>query len=185
MWAYALFFSNRFTRRNDGRYTSAAVAKTELSTIADPLSPTTRAERRWLLVSSVILVALTWGGLVPTKLGALGMEINHVNVTVLVVLTCAVTSYFLAAFIYYYRADRFASNREAVLEEDRLVDEAVTSGVPANVGMTPEKFKATMGEFMGLQFRRYIYSRYQFEYWSALIAGIGSLAAAVAWLMFH
>jgi hypothetical protein len=161
------------------------MSNTELRTIADPLSSTTRVERRWLLVSSVVLVALTWGGLSPTKLNAFGIEINRVNAGVLVGLTCVITAYFLIAFVFYYRADRFAANREAVLEEERLVKTAADSNAHLEVGMTSEAFKDAMGHYLNLQFQRYVYSRYRFEYWSALFAGFGSLASASIWLLMR
>jgi hypothetical protein len=52
--------------------------------IADAMSSTTHLDRKSLLVSSLILTTLSWGGLVPTKVSALGLEIERVNELVLV-----------------------------------------------------------------------------------------------------
>ncbi len=153
--------------------------------VVDPLSMTTRAERRWLLVSSVVLVALTWGGLVPTKIDAFGMEIPTINARVLVWLTCLVTAYFLAAFIFYFRADHFAVNRSAIDTVDSLTDKLVSSGANKNVGMTEERFGEVLSAWWDIQLKRYLYLRYRFELWSAVTAGAMSIVSALVWLYWR
>jgi len=157
----------------------------DMRDVVDPLSTTTRAERRWLLVSSVVLVALTWGGLVPTRVDAFGMEIPTVNARVLVWLTCVVTAYFLAAFIFYYRADHFAVSRSAIETVDSLTDKLVSSGANKNVGMTEERFGEVLSAWWEIQLKRYLYPRYRFELWSAVTAGGMSIVSALVWLYWR
>lgn len=154
----------------------------DMRDVADPLSTTTRAERRSLLVSSVVLVALTWGGLVPTRVEALGMEIHDVNATVLVATAFVVTAHFLVAFIFYYRADHFAASRSAIDAVDSLTAKLIAGGVNKNVGMTEERFGQALSAWCEIQLKRYLYPRYRFEFWSAVTGGGTSLAAAVVWL---
>lgn len=157
----------------------------DMRDVVDPLSTTTRAERRWLLVSSVVLVALTWGGFVPTKVEALGIEIPTINPRVLVWLTCLVTGYFLAAFIFYYRADHFAVRRSAIETVDWLTDRLVSSGANKNVGMTEERFGQVLSAWWEIQLKRYLYPRYRFELWSAVTAGASSIVSALVWLYWR
>jgi uncharacterized membrane protein YwzB len=154
----------------------------DLRDLVDPLSPTTRVERRWLLISSVVLIALTWGGLIPTKVDAFGMEISNINSRVLVWLSCLVTAYFLAAFIFYYRADHFAVRRSTIDTLDAIIDRLVAGRTNENIGMTKERFGEVLSEWWEIQLKRYLYPRYRFEFWSSVAAGVMSIVSALAWL---
>jgi uncharacterized membrane protein YwzB len=157
----------------------------DMREVVDPLSTTTRVERRWLLVSSVVLVAVTWGGLVPAKIDAFGMEISTINARVLVWLTCLITGYFLAAFIFYYRADHFAVSQSAIETVDFLTDKLVASGANRNVGMTEERFGQVLSAWWDIQLKRYLYPRYRFEFWSAVTGGGMSIVSALVWLYWR
>lgn len=68
---------------------------------SDPLSPTTRQERRSLLIVSLISVTMTWGGIIPQKFSAFGIELNNFKERNLLLLLAAVVIYFLAEFVIH------------------------------------------------------------------------------------
>lgn len=71
----------------------------------DPLSPVTRAERKLLLMISLLCLGLTWADLLPTRIEALGIEVtpaDRVNIVMLLGLTLL---YFLVAFVSYAAPD--------------------------------------------------------------------------------
>lgn len=73
--------------------------------LADPLSAPTRAERKFLLVSNLILFAVVWGGIVPKEIVISGFKIAEINARALVLMLEAVAIYALAGFLMYSRAD--------------------------------------------------------------------------------
>lgn len=73
--------------------------------IADPLSDVTRRERRLLLGVTLLQVAVVFGGLLPTRISALGIELTSSEVGWLVWLICVVQAYLAVAFWYYVRSD--------------------------------------------------------------------------------
>jgi hypothetical protein len=153
--------------------------------IADPLSATTRTERRWLLVSSFALLALSWGGLTPTSVDAFGVQVGATRPAVLVGLTLAVTVYFLCAFIFYYRSDQFATDQDfrrlqiATAEEIRTaIGELV--GIP---GLNDHKLQTMSEDIARSAFKKFLRARYRFEFLSAVGIGVGSISAGVAWLL--
>lgn len=77
------------------------VDELEKAPTADPLSEVSRGERRILLITSLLAVAVTAGGLVPVKVAALGIELSPPEQTRLLVLLALVVSYFLVAFLLY------------------------------------------------------------------------------------
>jgi hypothetical protein len=151
--------------------------------IVDPLSPTTRAERKWLLVSSFVLVAVSWGGLAPSKIDAFGLEIGQTRPGVLVGLAATATAYFLCAFYFYYRSDRFVADKRYFLAQRaagrELTKELRTlAGIPDFEGgkLEDTSLRLTHGTF-----KRFVRRRYVFEFWSAIGAGLASLLAALTW----
>jgi hypothetical protein len=75
------------------------VTERDIREFTDALSTTTRAERKYLLVASAALVLLSWGGLAPTKISAMGLELGAVNTVLLVVVAWLATAYFFLAFV--------------------------------------------------------------------------------------
>ena len=73
--------------------------------IADPLSLSTRVERRNLMLTSVIATIVVATGLIPTKISALGIDFSTADRRTLLYILCAVVVYFLAAFITGASAD--------------------------------------------------------------------------------
>lgn len=72
----------------------------------DPLTEVTRAERKLLLLVSLICLALTWSDLLPTKVEALGIdEISTADRRNLVMLLGLTLLYFIVAFVTYSAAD--------------------------------------------------------------------------------
>src|SRR5687767_54107 len=68
---------------------------------SNPLSETTRKERSFLLATSLIAVAITWGGITPEKISAFGFDINKLEQKNLLLLICSIIIYFLAGFLIY------------------------------------------------------------------------------------
>jgi hypothetical protein len=71
----------------------------------DPLSGETRAKRKYLLITSLIGIAMVKAGIVPKKISALGVELEPSNQGVLLYLVSAVIVYFLFAFFVYAFSD--------------------------------------------------------------------------------
>jgi hypothetical protein len=67
----------------------------------DPLSETTRAERRLLLGANLVAIALTVGGLIPSEISALGVALTAKEQAGLLTVLLLVLLYFLAAFLIY------------------------------------------------------------------------------------
>lgn len=71
----------------------------------DSLSDVTRREKRNLLVSSIVGILVSKGGLVPSKFAALGVELSTPEQNVFVILAMGIVLYFLVAFLIYGFAD--------------------------------------------------------------------------------
>lgn len=152
--------------------------------ISDPLSGITRAERRWLLVSSFVLIAISWGGLVPHEIDAFGLRVGSTRPSVLILLSCGVTTYFLFAYMHYYRAD-MAEARLRLMSAKNTAGEAGLAWLSKNIkidGFTDERADR-IRRILADGFANPISSRYAFEFHSAVLIGAGSLAAGVAWLL--
>lgn len=76
--------------------------------LRDPLSEVTRRERRSLLGVSVLGVAITQGGLLPTEISNLGVKLGPSSQSALLVLIGLVCTYYLAAFLVYAASDYVA-----------------------------------------------------------------------------
>src|ERR1043165_9564129 len=94
----------------------------ETSSVSDPLSGITRAERRWLLVSSFVLVEISWGGLVPREIEALGLRVGPSSPPILVLSCCGAAGYFLIAYLYYHRADMAEANLRLLYAKHAAAD---------------------------------------------------------------
>jgi len=158
----------------------------DIRDVSDSLSTTTRAERKGLLVASTTLVLLSWGGLAPTKVAAFGLEIGAVKTVLLVAVAWAVTAYFLMAFVFYHRADRFAAEDQLTRLQAEAADsyfarlkEEMGDDVLKKGGKTHE----TVTRAFHNSFTRHIRLRYEFDYWSALTIGGGSLLAGAIWFL--
>jgi hypothetical protein len=73
--------------------------------LSDPIRETTRKTRRTLLGTSTVALAVSWAGLLPEKITALGIELSIKNQGQLLILIAAVVGYFLVAFIVYAASD--------------------------------------------------------------------------------
>ncbi len=76
--------------------------------LRDPLSAVTRKERQFLLGVSIFGIALVKGGLVPSKISALGIEFTKTDQQSLMTILGLVTLYFLFAFVTYAASDFLA-----------------------------------------------------------------------------
>ncbi len=156
----------------------------EYHKIADPLSEVTRAERKWVLVSSAALFALSWGGLIPGKIDTLGIEVAQPNPRLLVILALAVTLYFLAAFIFYFRADRYVAENRLLRFERAQIDPVMESIVGNEEGKFERggQLEDKLEEIIQGDIRWHIRIRYGFEFWSAVSFGLVSIALGIVWL---
>ena len=97
------------------------------SRISDPLSETTRKERRALLAVSGLTFAIVLGDLVPTTISSFGITVAVGQQRVLLYLLASLNLYFLVAFISYAMADLTAweaTKRRLMWEHARvMVDE--------------------------------------------------------------
>jgi hypothetical protein len=73
--------------------------------IADPLSEVTRGERKALLIASLVGMAIAKGGLIPTQIEALGIDLSQTEVKSLLYITALVLAYLLMGFFLYSSAD--------------------------------------------------------------------------------
>jgi hypothetical protein len=80
--------------------------------LGDPLSALARAERRNLLVASVVGFMVAEAGLVPQQISALGVTFSALEQDVLLLLMAAVILYFLAAFVVVGLADFFVWRKQ-------------------------------------------------------------------------
>jgi hypothetical protein len=92
--------------------------------VSDALSEITRKERRNLLAASVVAIAASQLGLVPTKVAALGIELNPPAQQAFLLLLCSVVVYFLLAFLVYSAGD-FVAWRKKYDDHLKAVDDAL------------------------------------------------------------
>jgi hypothetical protein len=91
--------------------------------LVDPLTPESRKTRRDLLIASIVGVLAAWGGLVPTKISALGIELSLGAQKGLTWALAVVILYLSAAFTVYGLSDysnwrlRYQDYRERVENE--------------------------------------------------------------------
>jgi hypothetical protein len=77
---------------------------------AGPISEPTRKERRFLLGTSIVLLAIVLGGVQPTEISALGINFTPTNILALRVLLFAVHVFVLVAFLIAALAERRSWN---------------------------------------------------------------------------
>jgi hypothetical protein len=73
--------------------------------VRDPLSETTRKERKSLLGIGIVGIAIVKGGLVPNGITALGIEFTEANQKSLFHILAAIVIYYLVAFVLYAISD--------------------------------------------------------------------------------
>lgn len=73
---------------------------------AGPISEPTRKERRFLLGTSIVLLAIVLGGVQPTEISALGIRFTPDNINALRALLFLVHLFVLVAFLIAARAER-------------------------------------------------------------------------------
>jgi hypothetical protein len=73
--------------------------------VTDPLSEVTRAERKALLASCVIGLAISVGGLVPEKIETFGIEVSAAQEQNLLQILAGVITYYLTGFSIYAWSD--------------------------------------------------------------------------------
>jgi hypothetical protein len=76
--------------------------------IKDPLSEVTRRERRTFLGVSILAIAVIKANLIPNKITAFGVDIDHVKHQELVTILTAIVIYFLSVFVAYAYTDFLA-----------------------------------------------------------------------------
>lgn len=89
-----------------------------MTPLQDPLSTTTRRERRNLIVVSAIGLAMVKAGLIPNSINALGIGIDKLDQGALLFIVGFTNLYLLLAFVIYGTSDFLAWYRS--LLESRL-----------------------------------------------------------------
>jgi len=75
--------------------------------LRNPLSKVTRQERSRLLLSALVSLAVSKGGILPKQISTLGVEFSLSNREAMLVLLAIVVGYFLLAFLIYGYYDIF------------------------------------------------------------------------------
>jgi hypothetical protein len=102
--------------------------------IKDPLTEVTRRERRTFLGVSILAIAVIKANLIPNRLTAFGVEIDHVRHEALVTVLTAIVLYFLFVFVAYAFSDflgwriAFWEARRASAVEGEKAQKAVDEG---------------------------------------------------------
>ncbi len=79
--------------------------KFEHSRLRDALKEVTRKERRSLLGISLVGIALSVGGMVPSKIPSLGIDFQLADQRILLLLVAFIIVYFIVAFTIYATTD--------------------------------------------------------------------------------
>jgi hypothetical protein len=102
---------------------AASSSPTPADFLVDPLTSESRKTRRDLLVASSVGLLVAWGGLVPTRISALGIDLSLGAQKGLTCALAVVVLYLTAAFVSYGLSDyfnwrlRLHSYRERVEQE--------------------------------------------------------------------
>lgn len=158
---------------------------------ADPLSEVTRRERRLLLVVSVILFAVAFGGLLPTEIDALGIGLTTNETSRLLLLGSAIQTYLVVAFWLYSTADlkAWAMERERLFRDSSNAQAKLHTNLEPQPGQDEEAFEEWLyekqSEFVTL-FRAELHKHFRvlswrafFERWVAILIGVVALAATL------
>lgn len=73
----------------------------EILTSKLTLADDTKKQRKYLLGFSLLIIAITWIGIVPTKLTALGIEFTQVEQRILLMILGLINFYYFTGFIIY------------------------------------------------------------------------------------
>ena len=92
--------------------------------VQDPLRDVTRKERRALLATSLIGLAMARGGIVPAEISMLGVSLSATDQAALLQLLALVNTYLLVAFAFYAAVD-FVAWRIAFAEARIVAAQAV------------------------------------------------------------
>ena len=95
----------------------------------DPLSETTRRERRALLGLSVIAVAMVKVPVIPEKISALGIEFSLKNQQTFLSIYALVLIYFLMAFLVYALTDYISWRRARVILHQQYSRQTIASNL--------------------------------------------------------
>jgi hypothetical protein len=164
----------------------------EARALVDPLSEETRKERRALLAVSVTQLVVAVGGVIPSKIDALGVELSAGDTGRLLGVLCAVQIYLLVAFWIYSTADlkAWAMDRERIFSSGAARLATQHTNVAPEPDQDPEEFEVWLGgkyaEFTRLfraeidQHFRVLSARAVLERWVPIAIGAGSLVASVA-----
>lgn len=87
----------------------------------DPLTDTTRKERRILLGVSALGIALVKVPLVPTKFSVFGIDFAPINQEVMLQLYALLVVYFLFAFLVYAFSDYVAWRRSQIIHHREYI----------------------------------------------------------------
>jgi hypothetical protein len=99
--------------------------------VLDPLSEVTRRERKALLIVSLIALAITFGGLVPTEIQALGVKLSPPERDSILLLIALSVIYLLGGFSIYAWADWRSRSLAIALGRYRIpldIDSKAASG---------------------------------------------------------
>lgn len=108
--------------------------KRDLRLLQDPLSDPSRRERKALLGASLLALAMTKAGLIPTEISAFGIKTSALDQSALFLLIALVTAYFLVAFVIYAGSDfiawriQLAQDRVCIEEERAHLQQLVDRG---------------------------------------------------------
>jgi hypothetical protein len=95
--------------------------------LGDPLSEITRKERRNLLVTSVVGIAIAKADLVPSKITAIGVEFSQTNQKALMVVIGCILLYFFLAFIFYAWSDSLLWLRKHTKAQEKILRDEINS----------------------------------------------------------
>lgn len=119
--------------------------------LRDPLSAVSRKERRNLLVISAIGLIMVNGGLLPSKISALGIEFSQADKYSLLKILSWIIAYFLFAFILYAISDLLTWRLNIFLAIGKLQNGKINDG---NICNTKLKLAET-----GIRFEREIQTK--------------------------
>lgn len=104
--------------------------------VLDPLSEVTRRERKALLLVSLMALAISVGGLVPSEIQALGITLSQAERDSILVLISLSILYLLAGFWIYTLADLRSRDLAIALGRQKI-----SPDLASEMSTVPERFK--------------------------------------------
>jgi len=155
----------------------------------DPLSGVTRTERRWLLILNVAVATMSYGGMVPSEIDALGLRSAQLNQNVIFFIVLLLALYFLCSFSLYVTPDfkawkeRVAHLKATFIEKKLSELDLLEPGFRDLVfsSPTPDRAKIKLrefGEIADAHYRAYEW-RTRFEVYFPLIISLINLPTAL------